>query len=66
MNKYSEPAVGKCEKCGDQLLSIPGRNHIDSRRIVCPVCVTNNLEDLRAKYEDTVVLSREEIERCSE
>jgi hypothetical protein len=58
-------------------LSIPGRNHEDSRRIVCPICVTNNLEDLKLRMAiqmdsprtpstDTVILSREEIERCSE
>lgn len=45
MNRFTEIAIGKCERCGDQLLSIPGRNREDSRRIVCPICVTNNLED---------------------
>ena len=75
--RLTEPACGKCDKCGDQLLSIPGRNHEDSRRIVCPICVTNNLEDLKLRMAiqmdsprtpstDTVILSREEIERCSE
>jgi len=72
----TEPALNKCQKCGDQLLSIPGRNHVDSRRIICPVCVTNNYEDLLAREGmlagtlppsmGTVILSREEIERCSE
>lgn len=75
--RLTEPACGKCDRCGDQLLSIPGRNHEDSRRIVCPICVTNNLEDLKLRMAiqmdsprtpstDTVILSREEIERCSE
>ena len=77
MKRFTEPACGKCDRCGDQLLSIPGRNHEDSRRIVCPICVTNNLEDLTMRMKlqmeqatpastDTVILSREEIERCSE
>lgn len=77
MKRLTEPACGKCGRCGDQLLSIPGRNHVDSRRVVCPVCVTNNYEDLLAQEAmrmdsprpasmDTVILSREEIERCSE
>lgn len=75
--RLTEPACGKCDRCGDQLLSIPGRNHEDSRRIVCPICVTNNLEDLKLRMAiqmdsprtpstDTVILSREEIKRCSE
>lgn len=75
--RHTEIACGKCSNCGDQLLSVPGRNHVDSRRIVCPICVTNNLEDLKLRMAiqmdsprtpstDTVILSREEIERCSE
>lgn len=77
MKRFTEVALNKCQTCGDQLLSVPGRNHEDSRRIVCPFCVTNNLEDLTMRMKlqmeqippastDTVILSREEIERCSE
>lgn len=75
--RHTEIACGKCSNCGDQLLSVPGRDHEDSRRIVCPFCVTNNLEDVTTRMaiqmqqatpasSDTVILSREEIERCSE
>lgn len=60
----TEPALGKCERCGDQLLSIPGRNHADSRRVVCPICVTNNLEDVldRLRWRPT----QDEQERMAE
>lgn len=47
--KGTEPALGKCATCGDQLLSIPGRAAGDLRRIVCPICITNSLEDARER-----------------
>lgn len=65
MNRYSEVALGKCSKCGDQLLSIPPREPDTGRRVICPICTTNNLEDMISR-QGTVVLSREEAERCSE
>lgn len=46
MSKFSEPAVGKCATCGDQLLSIPGRTPEQPRRIICPICSENEREVL--------------------
>jgi hypothetical protein len=43
------PALGKCKVCRDQLLEIPGRNHGDPKRIVCPTCLADENEDLKAE-----------------
>lgn len=45
MSRFTEPATGKCEHCGDQLLSIPGRQPGEPRRVICPICTRNALED---------------------
>lgn len=47
MNQFTEIASGKCEHCGDQLLSIPGRTPEQPRRVICPIGVTNQLEELK-------------------
>lgn len=65
-SQFTEVSTGKCPTCKDQLLSIPGRTPDRPRRIICPICTVNQLEDLRAMSGGTVILSREEVERCSE
>lgn len=45
-NPFTEVALGKCEKCHDRLLSVPGRTPEQPRRIICPICTTNELERL--------------------
>lgn len=60
MSKFSEPATGKCEKCGDQLLSIPGRYPGEPRRIICPICTVNELEELRMVAKRRVRISTPE------
>jgi len=55
--KLSEPALGKCPTCGDQLLETRGRYPDKPRRTVCPTCNADLLDDLRQllerKYEPT-------------
>lgn len=50
-NPFTEVALGKCEKCRDQLLSIPGRTPEQPRRIICPICTVNELDEMRQLVE---------------
>lgn len=45
MNPFTEIHVGKCPHCKDQLLSVAPRNLNLERRVICPFCTTNSLED---------------------
>lgn len=51
--KLTEPAVGKCATCRDQLLSVPGKTPSDERRVICPVCVTNERDEMRSLLTST-------------
>lgn len=46
----STPALGKCEVCGDQLLEI--RPFTPKKKVVCPTCLADENEGLRAEIVD--------------
>lgn len=56
--KLTEPALGKCKTCGDQLLSVPGKAPCEARRVICPICVTNERDEMRALLTTTTAGAR--------
>ena len=49
----SQVANGKCPHCGDQLLQIPPKPPETVIRVICPVCVTNERDEMRALLTTT-------------
>jgi hypothetical protein len=45
----SQPALGKCEVCGDQLLEI--RPFTANAKVICPTCTSDALDDATAEAQ---------------
>lgn len=45
----SQPALGKCDVCGDQLLEI--RPFTANAKVICPTCTSDALDDARAEAQ---------------
>lgn len=61
----TEIACGKCPECGDQLITVISFTPPEFRRTICPTCTLRQLDEL-LKRQSTVILSREEVDRCAE